>query len=504
MPTAAFYTLGCKVNQAETRRLAEALRGRGWQIVDHKNQASVYVINSCAVTAESARKTRQAVRRFKKNSPEAKIALIGCMPSVADNLGEELPEADIILRQEEKDSLPEALDSLCREKDESCLMRSSSVTDLLPGDARRAAVKIQDGCDRFCSYCVIPLARGRARSVPAEEVLSECRSLLAGGVREIILTGINLCAWGREELIINNEELIINNEQPINSNRQETNGGEELIKRKEKPTAGNGKLRIEKKILTDAKEKSTEGDGLLIIDKKQLTGDNKQLIFSNEGLTVADILYTVNKLPGLLRLRLGSLEPDLLTYELLEKLVRIKKLCPHFHLSLQSGSDGVLRRMNRRYSTARFAEICANIRALFPDCTITTDIIAGFPGETDAEFAETLAFAREIAFEKVHVFPYSARPGTRAAEMPGQLPRAVKERRARELIRAMDEIRQAFLRAQIGKTVELLPEETDAKGYMRGYTGNYIPTRVKHEPFPAGLVKVEITGVSGDYCVGRF
>ena len=412
MSTAAFYTLGCKVNQAETRRLAEALHKRGWQIANSRESADVYIINSCTVTAESARKTRQAVRRFKKNNPQAKVALIGCMPSVADNLGEQLPEADIILRQDEKDALPDVLHQLVGER------RAVPSQRHAPIKAIRQAVKIQDGCDRFCSYCVIPLARGRARSVPLDEVLNECRLLLDSGTREIILTGINLGSWGAEQF------------------------------------------------------------------------------------TIADAVQAVSELPELLRLRLGSLEPDLLTHELLEKLAQVEKLCPHFHISLQSGSDSVLQRMNRQYSSAQFAELCTNIRKLFLDCTITTDIITGFPGETYEEFAETLAFAQEIMFEKTHVFPYSARPGTRAAEMPNQLSRAVKEQRARELIKTMDEIRQSFLRSQVGKTLEIMPEEIDTNGFVRGYTANYIPVRSAAPALPNGLVNVLITGVESDYLIG--
>ncbi|MDR3344230.1 MAG: tRNA (N(6)-L-threonylcarbamoyladenosine(37)-C(2))-methylthiotransferase MtaB [Oscillospiraceae bacterium] len=431
MNTAAFYTLGCKVNQAETRRLADALRARGWRIAAPEDGAGVYIINSCAVTAESARKTRQAVRRFKKADPEATIVLIGCLPSVAEKLAETLPEADIILRQDEKEHLADVLSQLTINNEKSTPIDEEST---LVGV--RAAVKIQDGCDRFCSYCVIPLARGRARSVPQDAVLDECRGLITRGARELILTGINLCAWGKER-----------------------------------------------------------------------------------GETLAAAARAAADLPGLVRLRLGSLEPDLLTAGLAAELAEIDKLCPQFHISLQSGSDAVLRRMNRRYNTAEFAALCENLRRLFPGCTLTTDIIAGFPAETDAEFAETLAFARKMAFEKAHIFPYSARQGTRAAEMAGQLPRAEKELRARALIAAMGEIRRDFLRAQIGKTLTILPEERDREGFLRGCTANYIPVRVGAvsavRPIPPrfaaenmldvpnALLPVLITDARDDYCIAE-
>ncbi|MCL2023378.1 MAG: tRNA (N(6)-L-threonylcarbamoyladenosine(37)-C(2))-methylthiotransferase MtaB [Oscillospiraceae bacterium] len=402
----AFYTLGCKVNQAESRRLTDALRDDGWQEVDSRECASVYVVNSCAVTAESARKTRQAVRRFKKNNPEATIALIGCMPSITPNLGEKLPEADIILPQAEKDTLPQKLRELAMHTKENPPLP----TAYSRSPAVRAAVKIQDGCDRFCSYCVIPLARGKAKSVPVEEILDECKSLLARGVREIILTGINLCSWGKEF-----------------------------------------------------------------------------------GLDIGDIACQVGNLDGLLRLRLGSLEPDLLSRELLIKLSDTEKLCPHFHLSLQSGSDSVLKRMNRRYDTAHYRELCQMLRTIFPNPTITTDIITGFPGETEDEFAQSLAFAREIAFADVHVFPYSPRNGTKAAAMPGQLPKSLKEARAKLMIAETQKIRKAYLASQADKTMEVLIEEQDAEGFWRGYSVNYLPVRFKGEG-AVGQLRILDTG----------
>ncbi|MDR1409114.1 MAG: tRNA (N(6)-L-threonylcarbamoyladenosine(37)-C(2))-methylthiotransferase MtaB [Oscillospiraceae bacterium] len=411
--SAAFYTLGCKVNQAETRRLADLLRARGWHIFDSNTHADVYIINSCAVTAESARKTRQAVRRFKKNNPDATVALIGCVPSVANNLGEELPEADLIVPQAEKDRLPEFLEQIIIPKNPIPNIQT-------PCTGIRAAVKIQDGCNSFCSYCVIPLARGRACSVPLNQALDECRTLINGGAREIILTGINLSTWGREF-----------------------------------------------------------------------------------GQTLADAVRAVSALPHLLHLRLGSLEPDLLTPAVLQELTTINNLCPHFHISLQSGSDSVLRRMNRRYASAEFAALCQNLRRFFPGCTITTDIIVGFPGETLSEFEETFSFAQQIAFEKAHIFPYSARPGTRAAAMPNQLPRIEKERRAHLLLDAMSEIRHKFFLTKIGKTLTILPEKQDREGFVHGYTANYIPVRAHSLSTLPFLQTVKITGVDGDFCRGE-
>ncbi|MDR1806099.1 MAG: tRNA (N(6)-L-threonylcarbamoyladenosine(37)-C(2))-methylthiotransferase MtaB [Clostridium sp.] len=410
---AAFYTLGCKVNQAETRRLAELLRLRGWSIVHHNDAAAVYVVNSCAVTAESARKTRQAVRRLKKNNPRALVALVGCMPSVAESLGESLPEAEIVLKQEEKDKLIPLLEGLAAQ--------AQAFPDGSKGysaPVERCPVKIQDGCDRFCSYCVIPHARGRARSLPFEDILDECRTLTEGGARELVLTGINLACY--------------------------QHGGKGL----------------------------------------------------------AELAAEIASLPKLLRLRLGSLEPDLLTSSLLCSLAKTEKLCPQFHISLQSGSDSVLRRMNRRYDREGFIQLCTELRERFADCSLTTDIIVGFPGESERDFDYSLELVRQIRFEKVHVFPYSPRPGTPAAVMEGQIPKGEKERRARLLIEAAGQIRSEFLRKQIGKTVSILPEE-ESGGLVRGYTASYTPVRAAM-PMPGEIktVDVKITGVGEDFCLG--
>ncbi|MDR0884427.1 MAG: tRNA (N(6)-L-threonylcarbamoyladenosine(37)-C(2))-methylthiotransferase MtaB [Oscillospiraceae bacterium] len=414
-PSATFTTLGCKVNQAETRRLADALRARGWHIAESGAASDVAIINSCAVTAESVRKTRQAVRRHKKQHPNALVVLCGCMVTVSENLREALPEADIFLTQEEKETLPDVL--------HRALKIPAQIPPIAPPIPRttsvRASVKIQDGCDRFCSYCVIPHARGRAKSTLLDDVLTECRALLTGDTKELVLTGINLSTWGQEW-----------------------------------------------------------------------------------GLTLVDVARAVGALPGLLRLRLGSLEPYLLTDTVCTQLAEIPALCPHFHISLQSGSDKILHAMNRHYSAAQYAALCATLRQRVPGCSITTDILTGFPGETQDDFAETMQFAMNIAFEKVHIFPFSARPGTRAFTLPDPLPRAEKERRARELGAAMRGIRQQYLQSNVGQTVEILVEERDGEGFLCGYTPNYTAVRARGDADIGTLQNVVITGVAGDLCVG--
>ena len=421
----AFYTLGCKVNQYESQAMAEAMTRQGFETAAPNEEADIYVINSCTVTAESDRKTRQAVRRFKKNHPDSIVVLTGCMSQAFPEDAEALNEADIVLGNRNNHRLPEFIEKYLETKQRIVEVQPHKTGDKFEGDVisgferrTRAIVKIEDGCNRFCSYCVIPYARGRVRSKPLDVLRKELRSLSEAGFAEVVLVGINLSAYGQDT-------------------------------------------------------------GKSICDAVELAA----------GMSFE-------------RIRLGSLEPDHITDEVINRLSKIDKFCPQFHISLQSGCDKTLKNMNRHYTAEEYSELCRKLRNAFRDTTLTTDIMVGFPDESEEDFRTSVEFAKNVGFEKVHVFPYSPREGTKAAKMK-QLTRSVKEERSRIMIEETEKIRQDFLKSQIGKTVEVLFETNRADGFAEGYTKNYTPVKVQEEIRCSGIQKVKITAVDGDFCVGE-
>ena len=422
-----FYTLGCKVNQYESQAMTEQLLNKGYELCEGNEKADVIVVNSCTVTNEADRKTRQAVRRFKKNNPDSVVVLTGCVPQAYPEKARELIEADIVLGNKSNHLLASSLDEFfvsgCRvfgvsehkKGDPFCVQTISRFEE-----RTRASVKIQDGCNRFCSYCAIPYARGRVRSKPLDVIKEEIRTLADNGYKEVVLVGINLSSYG-----------------------------------------------------------------------------------SDIGVTFPDAVKIADSTDGILRVRLGSLEPDHLTDEVISELAKCKKLCPQFHISLQSGCDSTLKRMNRHYNTEEYRRIANKLRESFEDCTLTTDIMVGFAGETEEDFLESVAFAEEIGFEKVHVFPYSIRKGTRAEKLDGHLDKSVKEERSRIMIERTEKIRHEFLKKQTGKTAEVLFEVADSDGLLTGYTTNYTPVKARlSEDFCGKLLKIKITDTEGDFCIG--
>lgn len=421
----AFYTLGCKVNQYESQAMSEKAAANGYEIVTAGEEADVYVVNSCTVTAESDRKTRQAVRKFKRNHPESIVVLTGCMPQAFPQDAERLEQADIVLGNKNNHRLFDLLNRYF-----SCGQRVIDIEEHKTGDKfsggdisgferrTRAVVKIEDGCNRFCSYCIIPYSRGRVRSKPIDELKCELEKLSEAGFAEVVLVGINLSAYG-----------------------------------------------------------------------------------SDIGLNICDAVELADGM-NFRRVRLGSLEPDHITDDVIERLSKLRSFCPQFHISLQSGCDNTLKAMNRHYSAEEYFELCRKLRASFPDATITTDIMVGFPTESEEDFAENVRFAQKVGFEKVHVFPYSPREGTKAAKMP-QIEKSVKEKRSHIMIEKTEEIRQNFLKNQIGKTLEVLLETRHADGCVEGYTKNYTPVKVEGD-LPCGeIIEVKITAVDGDFCIGE-
>ena len=425
---AAFFTLGCKVNQYETQEMTEILKKNGYTITDTKDDADVFIINSCTVTAESNRKTRQAVRHYKAKHPDAIIVLTGCVPQAFPEEATSLTDyADIILGNNNNYKLIDALNEVIASRKtvvdiinhtDTIEYRGGIITEF--EGHTRAFVKIQDGCNRFCSYCAIPYARGRARSKPIEDIKREIAILAENGFKEVVFVGINLSSYGREY-----------------------------------------------------------------------------------NLSLADAVKAAQDTDGIERVRLGSLEPDHITAEMINDFAECDKFCPQFHISLQSGCDTVLKRMNRHYDSAEYSELVDNLRAAFSDASITTDIITGFPGETEDEFEATVKFAEKIRFDKVHVFPYSIREGTRAAKMNGHLTNQVKSERAARLSSVCEEIRKDIFKNVKGKAFSVLFETPKGK-YQTGYTMNYTPVMVKTDENLTNKIRnVLITDTDDEYCIGE-
>ena len=421
-----FYTLGCKVNQYETQEMSELLEKNGYTIIYNAAEADVAVVNSCTVTAESVRKTRQTIRKLKKQNPNNIIILTGCASQAEPHIINDLPEVDIFMGNRSNTKIVEALNEYIEKK-----QRLTKRTEHLTGDEfcgtgisrfdehTRAFLKIQDGCDRFCSYCLIPTARGRSRSKKLEDIDAELKTLSENGYSEIVFVGINLSDYGK-----------------------------------------------------------------------------------NTPYSLPDALRLAEKYDGIKRVRLGSLEPDHITDEMIDQFKTLTKLCPQFHISVQSGCNKVLKAMNRHYTAEEYEHLANKLRETFSDATITTDVLVGFPTETEEDFKETLEFVKRICFEKVHVFPYSVREGTRAAKME-QLTKAVKEDRASRLSAVTDKIREEFLNKQIGKTVEVL-FETEKDFFCDGYTKNYTPIRIYSATIRKGeFATIKITGAEKDSCIGK-
>ena len=423
----AIYTLGCKVNQVETQAMERELLRRGHTLADFFGPAEAYIINTCTVTAVSDKKCRNIIRRARKNAPEAVVAVCGCYaqtsPDAAAALG-----ADLVSGSEGRMAFLDRLEELLRDRTQPVVAVDQAlarrVFERLPaggGSGRtRAMLKVEDGCANFCSYCVIPYARGPVRSLPLAEAAEQAARLAEEGYREVVLTGIEISSWGRD-----------------------LPAGETLI-------------------------------GLV------------------EAVCAAA--------PGL-RVRLGSLEPRTITADFCRRAAALPNLCPHFHLSLQSGCDATLARMNRKYDTARYYESVRLLREYFPDPGITTDLIAGFPGETGEEFARTLDFVEQCAFTAMHVFPYSRRPGTPADAMSGQVPREEKEARARRAIALGRDMERRWLERQVGRVLPVLFEE-EKGGLWQGHAPHYALVRAQGAGLHNRLAEVEIIGAEDGVLTG--
>lgn len=425
---AAFYTLGCKVNQYETEYMAELLRNAGFEIVKENDEADYYIVNSCTVTATADQKTRKSIRKFKRNHPNSTVILTGCMPQAFPEEAKELIEADIVFSNKNDGDILSLINEYNLNKNRLVKIEQHQTGDEFWDcsidrfhERIRAFVKIEDGCDRFCSYCIIPKSRGRVRSKPLDTLKNEIETLANGGIREIVLVGINLSAYGK-------------------------------------------------------------GKDFNIVDAVKICNENEKIK----------------------RIRLGSLEPDHLTDEVIDGLASCEKLCPQFHISLQSGCDKTLKSMNRHYTAEEYKALCTKLRASFDDASLTTDVMVGFNDETEVDFNESLDFVKGIAFEKVHVFPYSERVGTAASKRGDNVSKQEKEHRAAVMIEETEKIRRNYLKSLVNTSKKVLFENEIKPGIYQGYTKSYLPVRMKYDRNIVGEeLEVKITNYCDEFCIAE-
>lgn len=431
MKKVAFHTLGCKVNQYETEAMEEMFKNNDYEVVSSQEIADVYVINTCTVTNLSDRKSRQFISRAKRINEDATIAVVGCYSQVSPDEVFGIQEVDVVIGTTDRDRIVELCEKAKKKEEKINIVRNIktqkefetiNIDDIK--SKTRAYIKIQDGCNQFCSYCIIPYARGPIRSRKADDIIVESRKLAEVGFKELVLTGIHVASYGKDK----------------------------------------------------------------------------------EGIPLGILLEQVSDIDGIERIRLSSIEPTLITKEFMETIISTGKVCDHFHLSLQSGSDSVLKRMNRKYTTTEYKEIVKLIREFMPHAGITTDIIVGFPGESEEEFKETCEFVKEIGFSRIHVFKYSPREGTPAAESKEQINGNIKRDRSEELIKLGDRLMNEFHSKFIGSTLSVLFEEeaNNDDDFMEGYTTNYIRVRTNKKPSLIGeIIDVKIEEINDNILIGR-
>ncbi len=442
-----FVSLGCKVNQYETNAMSQEFLEAGYDIVEASDVADIYIVNTCTVTNIADRKSRQMLRRMKEVNPSSIVVACGCYAQVGKDELNKIEEIDLIIGNNEKKDIVNIVENYQENKmgqnliemdelDADVKQNNNSnaiISDVMHQkeyvefgtttytEKTRAVVKIQDGCDRFCSYCIIPYARGRVRSRKLENIINEVEQIVEKGIKEVVITGIHIASYGKD--------------------------------------------------------------------------------FKN-GVGLIDLLEELNKIDGLYRIRLGSIEPTIITEDFVNRLSKLEKICDHFHLSLQSGCDETLKRMNRKYTTYEFEKGVMLLRKCFPNASLTTDIIVGFPGETEEEFNITYDFLKKIAFYKMHIFKYSQRKGTKAAIMPNQIDGSIKEKRSKILIELSDKNEQMYNSKYVGKVIEVLFEEKDGE-YYKGHTKNYIEVWSTGENLENCIAKVKVKEYNGKVIIGN-
>ena len=414
----AFCTLGCKVNQYETNAMSQKFIEAGYDVCEFENIADIYVINTCSVTNMADRKSRQMIHKVKEFNSKSVLIVTGCYAQVNKDELIKMPDIDIVIGNNDKKNIVEIAEKYLKDNNKIVAVKEineekefSDFGSTTYTEKTRAVVKIQDGCNNFCTYCIIPYTKGRIRSRNMESILDEIKQNVKTGIKEIVITGIHIASYGKD--------------------------------------------------------------------------------FAN-GICLIDLLEKINDINGIERIRLGSLEPKIITEDFIIRLKKLNKICNHFHLSLQSGCDETLKRMNRKYTTTEFLKIAEDLRKNFKDVALTTDIIVGFPGETEQEFEETYKFLQKVNFTKTHIFKYSQRQGTVAAKMPNQINTKIKAERSKKLIELSNKNEENFLEKFIGKSVEVL-FETEKDGISKGHTTNYMVVNVKQTELKDEIRKVQIT-----------
>ncbi len=426
MKKVGFYTLGCKVNQYESEAMITLFKDKGYEISDFESECDIYVINTCTVTGTGDRKSRQMIHRAHQKNPDSVIVVAGCYSQVSTEEVKKIDGVSLILGTNDRNRIVELVEEYIRneKKDKtvvvSDIMKIRNFEDMWISSYEgrtRAFVKIEEGCTEFCSYCIIPYARGPVRSRPLESIKAEVIALAANGYREIVLTGIHIGSYGRD----------------------------------------------------------------------------------CKNLSLIDAIECVNSIDGIERIRLGSVEPRVLTKDFINRIRLMPKVCDHFHISLQSGCDNTLKRMNRKYTCEEYAKCVRLLRNAYENPAITTDIITGFPGETDEDFETSLRFMEEIRFSEAHIFPYSPRKGTKAAAMPGQIEKKVKNKRASVMIEKSKELHSQYLSSFVDKECEVLIERCIEDNIYEGHTANYIKVKVQsNENISKKICRVRINSISDD------
>lgn len=425
-----FIIFGCKVSQYETECLKSCFSSAGFEVTENEEEGDVFVINSCTVTGSGDSKSLYAVRKLRRKYPDSVIVLTGCLPQASPEISGKIPEADIVTGTREREKLPSLVMQIIENRSHIVDIPEYTSNDAFEdisnqgvSDKTRAFLKIQDGCNCFCSYCIIPYARGRCRSKPMDSLVKEVTALAQAGHREIVLVGINLAFYGQEY-----------------------------------------------------------------------------------GLRLIDAVEACCKIDGVERVRLGSLEPEMITNDDLVRLSRLPQFCPQFHLSLQSGSRSTLQRMHRKYTPEEYMTLVEKIRRIFPDAAFTTDIMVGFPQETEEEFAESMAFAESVGFAKIHVFQYSPRKGTIASKLP-QLPKSVKAERAERMKALGEKLAERYMKSLVGKTVPVLFERESSEEFHQGHAPDMTLIKIFRENSKKSLRNlifyVIIEESRSDHCIGR-
>ncbi|NLX71361.1 MAG: tRNA (N(6)-L-threonylcarbamoyladenosine(37)-C(2))-methylthiotransferase MtaB [Clostridiales bacterium] len=429
--TVGFYTLGCKVNQYDTQAMIEQFKARGYRIVDFNQKADIYVINTCTVTNLADRKSRQMIRKAHRANSDALIAVVGCFAQRAANEAIKIPGVKLVLGTQHRKEIVDFVERVQKTGQSivnvNDIMKAKDFEDTPISSYQgrtRAILKIQEGCNQFCSYCIIPYTRGPIRSRHPGDVLQEVCRLVEAGFKEIVLTGIHLASYG-----------------------------------------------------TDL-----------------------------QGANLVSLLQDINSVQGLARIRLGSLEPNYINDDFIKGIQDLEKVCSHFHIPLQSGSDTVLKRMNRKYTAQEYAEAIEKIRQYYPEAAITTDVMVGFPGETDSEFQESLEFVKRIGFSRLHVFQYSPREGTLAANMSSQVPADEKEKRSQRLIETGHQLAQQYMEHFVNRVEKVYFEQRypDSSDFYEGYTEHYVKVRVHSNKDIRGLIlDVDLEKIENDYMIGQ-